>query len=630
MKNLFLVLLTILIAPLASNAQSDCSLDFIIEMFEGYITVGAVDFPPGAELTWTLNGEVYSIGDDFIEIIPGILLQSPIEICVTYTSDACPDGFEFCETINFGGGGDCIDPSLIDLSAFCITLWAPVCGCNGVTYSNECHAINYGGVTSWTDGECNGGSSDCPEILSSMQQTTGPCNWIFEVEESGDGAEVTWDFGDGTGEIAGHIADHQYAENGEYIVTAYYSDPLCAFAILTTTIFVEGCGDAEGDCIIEFEYEFFDGYAIFEAYNYPDNVELVWTYNGEVYATGTHFIEVPEPNPFPEDGVTICVGYESEDCPEGVWACEWFGDDEDCELELDGWYQNGMGFFEAYGYPENANLIWLINGVVVAEGVDSFEITNPDISDGFNLCVWYINDECGVVETCEWIGSSGGGCPEEVYIIYPKWDFCSWAFEIVNGEEESDVYWDFGDGSEVEEGTYWAYHVYESDGVYSVSVEYFSASCPEGVEFQLTIIVKGCFGEVDCVNQDQIQNDFFCTEEYAPVCGCNDVTYSNECYAYYYGGVTSWVDGECTNAVNNLDDYSSWRVYPVPASNGITVDGLPEGVWQMKMYDSQGREVLIQDISNGELLYISGLSEGYYTMHILGVEGYVKRVIIQR
>ena len=73
-----------------------------------------------------------------------------------------------------------------------------------------------------------------------------------------------------------------------------------------------------------------------------------------------------EPNPFPEDGVTICVGYESEDCPDGVIACEWFGDDEDCELELDGWYQNGMGLFEAYGYPENANLIWVINGEVVA------------------------------------------------------------------------------------------------------------------------------------------------------------------------------------------------------------------------------------------------------------------------
>ena len=72
----------------------------------------------------------------------------------------------------------------------------------------------------------------------------------------------------------------------------------------------------QGECTIEFEYEFYDGYAIFEAFNYPENVEqLVWTFNDEVYATGTNTIEVLEPNPFPEDGVTICVGYESENLP---------------------------------------------------------------------------------------------------------------------------------------------------------------------------------------------------------------------------------------------------------------------------------------------------------------------------
>ena len=36
----------------------------------------------------------------------------------------------------------------------------------------------------------------------------------------------------------------------------------------------------------------------------------------------------------------------------------------------------------------------------------------------------------------------------------------------------------------------------------------------------------------------------------------------------------------------------------------ITVDGLPEGVWSMKMYDSQGREVLNKDISNGDFISI--------------------------
>ena len=39
-------------------------------------------------------------------------------------------------------------------------------------------------------------------------------------------------------------------------------------------------------------------------------------------------------------------------CPEGVFACEWFGSEEDCELELEGEFENGMGYFEADGYPD--------------------------------------------------------------------------------------------------------------------------------------------------------------------------------------------------------------------------------------------------------------------------------------
>jgi bacterioferritin-associated ferredoxin len=55
---------------------------------------------------------------------------------------------------------DCVDSSLIDLTAACPLIWAPVCGCNGVTYGNSCEATFYGGVTSWTPGECVGGCMD--------------------------------------------------------------------------------------------------------------------------------------------------------------------------------------------------------------------------------------------------------------------------------------------------------------------------------------------------------------------------------------------------------------------------------------------------------------------------------------
>ena len=39
--------------------------------------------------------------------------------------------------------------------------------------------------------------------------------------------------------------------------------------------------------------------------------------------------------------------------------------------------------------------------------------------------------------------------------------------------------------------------------------------------------------------------DMACIEIYQPVCGCNNQTYSNSCYAGR-GGVTSWSEGECS------------------------------------------------------------------------------------
>ena len=53
-----------------------------------------------------------------------------------------------------GSVNSCINPAQIDSTIVCLTQFDPVCGCDSVTYSNSCVAENYAGVTNWTPGSC--------------------------------------------------------------------------------------------------------------------------------------------------------------------------------------------------------------------------------------------------------------------------------------------------------------------------------------------------------------------------------------------------------------------------------------------------------------------------------------------
>ena len=48
----------------------------------------------------------------------------------------------------------------------------------------------------------------------------------------------------------------------------------------------------------------------------------------------------------------------------------------------------------------------------------------------------------------------------------------------------------------------------------------------------------------NCIDSTLIDPNGVCTEQWEPVCGCNNVTYSNSCYATI-AGITTYVDGEC-------------------------------------------------------------------------------------
>ena len=49
---------------------------------------------------------------------------------------------------------NCIDDSKISNDYNCDEVYEPVCGCNGINYSNVCYAEN-AGVTEWNKGECD-------------------------------------------------------------------------------------------------------------------------------------------------------------------------------------------------------------------------------------------------------------------------------------------------------------------------------------------------------------------------------------------------------------------------------------------------------------------------------------------
>jgi hypothetical protein len=52
-------------------------------------------------------------------------------------------------------GKDCVDLSTVkNPNEDCTFLWKPVCGCNGITYENECQARK-NGVLKWTEGKCD-------------------------------------------------------------------------------------------------------------------------------------------------------------------------------------------------------------------------------------------------------------------------------------------------------------------------------------------------------------------------------------------------------------------------------------------------------------------------------------------
>ena len=80
------------------------------------------------------------------------ILSISLIILLTIMFFSC-DKNNNCVSIPSFQSGVCIDSALINDSIYCIEIYDPVCGCDGYTYPNYCHAERLG-VVSYVSGEC--------------------------------------------------------------------------------------------------------------------------------------------------------------------------------------------------------------------------------------------------------------------------------------------------------------------------------------------------------------------------------------------------------------------------------------------------------------------------------------------